>query len=47
MFGRFFINYDVTRVERKTAELLVTNSSVEKRPQNREKPLVETTIILI
>ena len=30
-------NYDVTRVERKTAELLVIDSSVQKRAQNREK----------
>ena len=33
-------NYDITRVERKTAELLVINSSVQKRAENRE---VETT----
>ena len=30
-------NYDVTRVERKTAEFLGINSSVQKRAQNREK----------
>ena len=30
-------NYDVIRVERKTAEYTVINSSVEKRAQNREK----------
>ena len=30
-------NYDVTRVERKTAELLGIISSVQKRAQNREK----------
>ena len=33
----FVTNYDVTRAERKTAELLGINSSVEKRAQNREK----------
>ena len=36
-FGRFLTNYDVTRVERKTAEPLGINSSVQKRAQNREK----------
>ena len=30
-------NYDVIRVERKTAELAVINSFVENRPQNREE----------
>ena len=30
-------NYDVIRVERKTAEYAVTNSSVQKRAQKREK----------
>ena len=35
--GRFLTNYDVIRVERKTAEYTVINSSVQKRPQNREK----------
>ena len=30
-------NYDVTRVERKTAEFLGINSFVQKRAQNREK----------
>ena len=33
----FLTNYDVIRVERKTAEYTVINSSVEKRTQNREK----------
>ena len=36
-FGRFLTNYDVTRVERKTAELTVINFDVQKRAQNREK----------
>ena len=36
-FGRFLTNYDITRVERKKTELLVINSSVQKREQNREK----------
>ena len=30
-------NYDVIRVERKTAEYTVISSPVEKRAQNREK----------
>ena len=30
-------NYDVIRVERKTAEFTVINSSVQKRAQNSEK----------
>ena len=34
----FLTNYDVTRVERKTAESLGINSLVKKRAQNREKP---------
>ena len=34
----FLTNYDVIRVERKTAEYTVINSSVQKRAQNREKP---------
>ena len=33
----FLTNYDVTRVERKAAELLGINSFVQKRAQNREK----------
>ena len=37
------INYDVIRVEKETAELVVINSNVQKRAQNREKTLVETT----
>ena len=31
------IIYDITREERKTAELTVINSTVQKRAQNREK----------
>ena len=33
----FWTNYDVIKVEKKTAEHIVINSSVEKRAQNREK----------
>ena len=36
-FGCFLTNYDVTRLERRTAELIVINSTVQKRAQNREK----------
>ena len=36
-FGSFLTNYDVIRVERKTAEYTEINSSVQKRAQNREK----------
>ena len=36
-FGCFLTNYDVTRVERKTAEYAVISSSVKKSAQNREK----------
>ena len=40
-------NYAAIRVERKTAEYTVINSSIEKRAQNREKPLVVTTILIV
>ena len=33
----FLTNYDVTRVERKTAEYAVISSFVKKPAQNREK----------
>ena len=33
----FLTNYDVTRVERKTAEYAVISSSLKKPAQNREK----------
>ena len=36
-FGCFLTNYDVTRVERKTAEYAVISSFVKKPAQNREK----------
>ena len=36
----FTYNYDVIRVERKTAELLGIISSVQKTTQNREKPTI-------
>ena len=39
--GPFYNNYDVTRVEKRTAELWVTNltnSYVQKRAKNRGKP---------
>ena len=36
-FACFFTNYDVTRVENKTAEPLGINSTVQKRAQNKEK----------
>ena len=36
-FGWFLTNYDVTRVERKTAEYRVISSFVKKPVQNREK----------
>ena len=42
-FGCFLTNYHVTRVDRKIAEFLGINSSVQKRAQNRKKTLVETT----
>ena len=37
LFGHLLNNYDVIRVERKTAEPLGINSFVQKRAQNREK----------
>ena len=39
----FLTNYDVIRVERRTAEFIVINSTVQKRAQNRKKSVVETT----
>ena len=38
--------FDLNRVERKTAELLGINSPVQERAQNREKTLVETTLVV-
>ena len=35
--GPFYNNYDVTTVEKRTAEPLVINSFVQKRAKNREK----------